>query len=211
MALIELHGKYAVGDAKFAIVDTADFAELNAFRWRARPGRNTVYASRTYSKRSSGRKRNGQIQMHREILGLVEGDGIEVDHINHNGLDNQKNNLRRATKSVNQRNRITRAQAGVCSACGKEFAHKGKAGRPHKYCGGPCKSFAPVSLRTPVGQRKATTILTIMTGRFGNKEIAKRSGLSMPAVWRLLPQLVSAGKLHLVQSNPNLYELAAGR
>ena len=41
--------------------------------------------------------------MHREILKVP--DGMFVDHINHNGLDDRKANLRPATSAENNRNR----------------------------------------------------------------------------------------------------------
>ena len=42
--------------------------------------------------------------MHREILGLVPGDKRQGDHISRECLDNQKSNLRIATKSENGAN-----------------------------------------------------------------------------------------------------------
>ncbi len=43
------------------------------------------------------------IMMHREIVKVA--DGKFCDHINHNGLDNRKANLRPATRAENSRNR----------------------------------------------------------------------------------------------------------
>ncbi len=41
--------------------------------------------------------------MHRVILG-VEDSAVHIDHIDHNGLNNQKSNLRTATRSDNASN-----------------------------------------------------------------------------------------------------------
>ncbi|MFQ6035102.1 MAG: AP2 domain-containing protein [Sedimentisphaerales bacterium] len=52
-------------------------------------------------------KRHGKnIWMHRVILDLAEG--VMCDHINHNGLDNRRANLRPATFSQNMCNRAKR-------------------------------------------------------------------------------------------------------
>jgi hypothetical protein len=82
-----------------AIVDDADYDELNKFKWYASKYRNTFYALRaTYT--------DGKhiIKMHRQILGLTKGDGKLADHINHNGLDNQRFNLRVCTQTENNCN-----------------------------------------------------------------------------------------------------------
>lgn len=42
--------------------------------------------------------------MHRFILRLKKGDGVQTDHWNCNGLDNQRRNLRRASHAQNQAN-----------------------------------------------------------------------------------------------------------
>jgi hypothetical protein len=42
--------------------------------------------------------------MHREILGLKRGDGLEGDHINHDSLDNRRSNLRVVTSVGNSQN-----------------------------------------------------------------------------------------------------------
>ena len=90
---------------KFAIVDDADFEWVNQWKWYAKKAYNTWYAVRN-SQMVNG-KRTG-IRMHRVILGLNKGDSSEVDHKNHNGLDNRKDNIRICTHSQNQRNKICR-------------------------------------------------------------------------------------------------------
>jgi len=85
---------------KYALVDDVDFEWLNKWKWRAKKDCNTWYAMRHVY-------HNGihtTIYMHRAILGLENGDPRQCDHINHNGLDNQRENLRTCTVSQNRRN-----------------------------------------------------------------------------------------------------------
>lgn len=82
-----------------AIVDDSDFAELSKWKWSALICGNRIYARR-------GEEREGiyrGILMHRQILNVPRD--FETDHINHNGLDNRRSNLRIANKSQNQANR----------------------------------------------------------------------------------------------------------
>jgi len=86
---------------QYAIVDPEDYEPLNKYKWHAKKFKNTYYAAR--SKRI-GKNKWRSIQMHREIINPP--DHLLVDHINHNGLDNRKANLRTATYEQNCRNRI---------------------------------------------------------------------------------------------------------
>ncbi len=86
--------KIQVGTSLEATIDAADYpkvAELGAW---APSGKG--YASA----RVQGRKR---IYLHRLILDAP--DGIEVDHINGDHLDNRRSNLRFVTHSQNMQNR----------------------------------------------------------------------------------------------------------
>jgi len=84
----------------YALVDDDDFDSVNAHRW--------YRDSYGYAVRSSPFDHNGRqrkIIMHREIMGLVQGDGLEVDHIDNDAkLDNRRSNLRIATNATNKQN-----------------------------------------------------------------------------------------------------------
>ena len=84
-----------------ALVSDADYELVSQFNWSALPHRKTVYAHRT-----KGEDGHGQY-MHRLILGLTD-PRISTDHINGNGLDNRRENLRVVSESVNQFNRPKR-------------------------------------------------------------------------------------------------------
>ncbi len=89
-----------------AIVDSDDMPRLLEYKWRAHKNEfdYTWYAISTDTT---------AVLMHRYILRLSVADECLVDHINGNGLDNRKTNLRLCTNSQNQMNR--RKQRGGTS------------------------------------------------------------------------------------------------
>ena len=84
-----------------AIVDAEDYERLLAYHWHATSGpwNNTHYAA----SQDSGTR----LRMHRVILGLGPDDP-EVDHINRNGLDNRRCNLRLVSRRQNALNQSLR-------------------------------------------------------------------------------------------------------
>jgi hypothetical protein len=99
-----------------ALVSPEDFDHLSNFNWQARWSKacNTFYAQRVTSV-TEGRY---CFMMHRQILNLTKGNRSQADHINHNGLDNRRCNLRIVTVSQNNIHRRTRVGSsgyrGVC-------------------------------------------------------------------------------------------------
>ncbi len=87
---------------RHAIVDPDDYDRLSRNRWYVSKGRNTCYAIR--GQWSPEKKRRLTISMHREVVDIP--DGMYVDHINHNGLDNRKANLRPAKPDQNARHTL---------------------------------------------------------------------------------------------------------
>ena len=80
-----------------AIIDDDDFERVSQYKWCSHERRGTPAAKR--------RRKDGKNEtLHRFILGLEHGDGEIVDHINGNGLDNRKENLRLCTNQQNLRN-----------------------------------------------------------------------------------------------------------
>ena len=82
---------------KFAIVDDDDYEYINQFYWHYYIGnnKNTGYAKKGLNGKS--------IRMHRLIM-KVDNRNVIIDHINRNGLDNRKCNLRISTYSQNRAN-----------------------------------------------------------------------------------------------------------
>jgi hypothetical protein len=96
---------------KLALVDPEDYDELSKYKWYAVQSPRGFYAAR-----SVGTNRHGigqkTVRMHQVILKSPEGKFI--DHINHNGLDNRKSNLRFCTIQQNVWN--MRKQLGNCTS-----------------------------------------------------------------------------------------------
>lgn len=93
---------------KYAIVDADNYDGLNKTRWYAVKAGETCYAVRSiYTGRAGAgtdkHKKRTTIKMHRQIM--RPGEGLVVDHINHNGLDNRRANLRCVTQRQNSLNR----------------------------------------------------------------------------------------------------------
>jgi len=82
-----------------ATVDDEDFEYLNQFKWNVRIVYGTQYAKRNITT-AIGKKTT--VNMHREIMKAPKN--FMIDHVNGNGLDNRKENLRISTRSQNLMN-----------------------------------------------------------------------------------------------------------
>lgn len=94
--IVPLFFRKAVVD--YAIIDPEDYPNIGRHRWRLKKKHHGVQCW-------AGRGSKRAIFMHRELLGLQAGDGLMGDHINGNGLDNRRANLRIVTRAQNQQNR----------------------------------------------------------------------------------------------------------
>lgn len=75
-----------------ALVDDADYEKVNKHKWYIHRYGNTLYAHTEIDGK--------QVSMHKFLTGFKQ-----ADHIDMNGLNNQRNNLREATHSQNGANR----------------------------------------------------------------------------------------------------------
>lgn len=89
-----------------AIVDDDDYEMLCQLRWRFFDSGNG-YAGRQY--RMPDTKKRVYVSMHQTILNV---SGVEVDHINRDGLDNRRCNLRIASHRANTCNRAGWGRSG---------------------------------------------------------------------------------------------------
>jgi len=93
--------KLSQGEVSF--VDDEDFERVNALKWCAYKGGNTSYAVRSILINGKWKAQ----RMHRFIM----GDNtlkLDIDHIDHDGLNNQKINLRFCTHQENMMNQKPR-------------------------------------------------------------------------------------------------------
>ena len=116
---------------KQAIVDDEDHGSVNRFKWYAEKTKHTWYAGHKTKVMTT--------RMHRFITGAA--DGWQVDHINGDGLDNRRCNLRVTNFSGNQANAKKRRGCSseykgvyLHKATGKWIARTGGAG--YCYIGG---------------------------------------------------------------------------
>lgn len=168
---------------QFALVDDADLATISAYRWRYQrryDGRGG-YAT-THVRGADGIKR--QMGMHRLLL--APPSHLQVDHINGDGLDNRRANIRICTSAQNAANRPSRkAIKGICQrGAGRYLAVIYST--PGRY------EFGPFETEHEAG-RAYDAACRILHGEFGR--------LNFPA---LEPVELSSGRYHsYTRSSPH--------
>lgn len=96
MKTISLKGKYGFGNT--AIIDDTDFDLVSQYNWFARPA--GIRGRTLYAESSAKGKR---LLLHRFLMGTPTE--LDTDHINGNGLDNRRINLRICTHAKNLQNK----------------------------------------------------------------------------------------------------------
>ena len=82
----------------FAMVDDEDYDRIAKYKWTADQRKNVAYAVRVI--RTNGKQRT--VRLHQFVMETESGQ--QVDHIDGNGLNNQKANLRLCNHSQNAAN-----------------------------------------------------------------------------------------------------------
>lgn len=101
---------------RVALVDAEDAAMVAVHRWHAAPRKKKWYAATKIGEKT--------VYMHRLLLGLHDRY-VFVDHMDGDGLNNLRKNIRSCTPTENTRNRITRRESGMPRGvwpAGKKYA-----------------------------------------------------------------------------------------
>jgi hypothetical protein len=90
---------------KFTLVDDDVYEWAKDYNWFVSKNCNTWYAHRMTSRKDDPESKQHVIQLHRMIMDCSKD--LKIDHIDGNGLNNQRFNLRIATDRQNSQNKIS--------------------------------------------------------------------------------------------------------
>jgi len=110
--MIRMTKKLVLSQGQHALVDECDHNFLNQWKWTSHyePKIRGYYAKRTQTiHMANGKTKRKTIMMHRVIMGRIIKREVKkteiIDHINHNSLDNTRENLRIVTNRQNTQNK----------------------------------------------------------------------------------------------------------
>lgn len=92
----------------YALIDEDDLEKIQEYKWHVNYCRPHYYACAWHRPAGPGSKRK-RLYLHRLLTGCPEG--LEVDHINGEGLDCRRENLRVVRPEENKLNRCWPARA----------------------------------------------------------------------------------------------------
>lgn len=120
---------------KIALVDDEDYERLLQWKWCASWSKTT----RNYYVKARNKGQNKTVFMHRIIMYALPG--TQIDHINHDTLNNQKSNLRFVTQSQNSINQVIRTN----NKTGIKGVFQNKRG---SYCAQITKNYKHIHIGT---------------------------------------------------------------
>lgn len=107
-----------------AIIDVEDVEDIGKYTWFC-----AVHKGKPYARRNTRGEDGARycVYLHRVLIACA-GD-LDIDHINGNGLDNRRSNLRLATRSQNMMNRSSQAnnRSGYRGVCWQHEKRKWRA------------------------------------------------------------------------------------
>lgn len=103
------------GTSWAVVVSAQDAERVRAHNWHIVPGKTTTYVAGWLGEGIDRRRH----YLHRFLLGLAHGDKREIDHVNGNGLDNRRTNIRIGTSGLNKQNR------SLDGNCNNKSGHRG--------------------------------------------------------------------------------------
>ncbi len=98
--------KISLTKNKVALIDDEDYEQLVKYNWcftKGYAGRAIVIPN-SYNRVTCPKGKSRPVLMHRQIMNPPKG--MEIDHRDGNGLNNQRSNLRLCTHSQNLKNQI---------------------------------------------------------------------------------------------------------
>lgn len=122
MKQIQLGGRRRTKIKGYAIVDDEDFDYLNQFKWGIDKVLVNGKINNFYVKKRG--EKGSSLRMHRLIMNPPKG--MVIDHINGNGLDNRRRNLRICTQSQNMQNQKKGKGSSIYKGVYLEKKHKYK-------------------------------------------------------------------------------------
>jgi len=111
MKYIKLTQRFKDREPVYTMVDDGDYELLNQWSWRFRDNGYTKYAFRVIKFKCN----YVVIHMHRFLLHTPEQ--LQVDHIDGNGLNNQRNNIRNCTFQENILNKKHHGKSKYTGVC----------------------------------------------------------------------------------------------
>ena len=108
---------------KFALVDEDIYELVKDYKWYAHKEKNTFYAVRQSRMRDDPEGKQHMIFLHHVVIGKPS-KGFDVDHIDGNGLNNQRINLRIVTRRKNLQNRISHRNGRLAGTTYNKHAKK---------------------------------------------------------------------------------------
>lgn len=121
--LFLLMKKIPLTRGKYTLVDDQDYEFLNQWKWRVLRAKLKDVKDGWYAHRNTPRPNRKSIAMHRAVAARMGFPNTpEVDHKDHDGLNNQRYNLRPCTVRQNRWNR--RKRSGCTSKYKGVYWHK---------------------------------------------------------------------------------------